>query len=178
MSKGGGRTKNLRYPSELDEIFKDDIVDNMEDAYVINVDQIEVESKSDAVSSITNLLKLYNDEQFCEEHPEFKKRIDTEVNSLRKMYKMSKSNEELHDHLLVAISNHPDNASLYNVLTKLQGNILEIDKRIKEIMKEFTSMCKSYQTEMNFNKPDEVEEEGIMNKGSKAFIDMMNNSAE
>ena len=157
-------------------------MDGLEDVYDIDIDSIDEESNTKATGSINNLLKLYNNKEFIENHPEFKKRIDTEIESLRKLYKMSKVNETLHDHLAKSIANNPGNASLYMAVAKIQDKVLAIDKEIKTIMNEFNKLCTSYQTEINFQnatelevgQPQEDKNGGISTRGSKAFIEQMN----
>lgn len=181
----------VRYPQQLDvtdlfeaNIDKDLPVDNLEDIYDIDVDKISQDANTMAVGTIKNLLRLYNDEQFTEDHPEFRKRVDTEIESLRKLYKMAASNEYIHDHLLTAISRQSGNASLYMALMRLQANMMAIDKQIKDVMNEFTKMSKTYQTEINFineetpSESQQSQDDGVINRGSKAFIRMMNAEAD
>ena len=117
----------------MDEPFLDDLlgkpldVDNLEDVYTIDTDKIESESSIIAASQVSNLLSLYNNKEFCDQHPAFKKRVDSEIESLRKCYKITRYNEELLDHLVTTIANNPSNASLYAAADRLESRIIQAD---------------------------------------------------
>lgn len=190
----GGKTKNLRYGAgDLNENF-DDIftpgdkpsfdVDNMEDIYDLDVENISKEADILAAANIQNLLKLYNNKEFTDDHPDFRKRIDTEIESLRKLYKMSKMDEQMHDHLCLAIAKNPGNASLYRAANELQRNILAIDKQIRDQIQNFNKIISSYQLELNFaqesttedtRQTTEMENGSVLSRGNKSFIEEMKN---
>lgn len=144
-------------------------LDTIEDIYSLDLDSIDRKSLENATTSIKNLIQLYNNKKFIEDHPEFKKRIDSEIESLRKYYKMSETNESIHDHLATAISNNPNNASLYTALTRLQSNMIQIDEKIRACLNEFNKLCTSYQTEINFEREDDELSNNTF-KGTKQFI--------
>lgn len=172
-----------------DKLFLEDLnteglkIDGMEDVYTIDLDNIDIDAGVLAIGKINNLLKLYNDKDFIENNPEFKKRVDNEIETLRRLIKMAKTNEVIHDNLAKAISHNPNNASLYMALTRLQSNIMSIQTQISQTMSEFTKLCKSYQTEINFEQPKTVEEtqntdNGLITRGRKSFIENMNNNVD
>lgn len=212
MSKGSGRTNNSRYgvPEEtgwksvnpkdkkaMDAVqqylFGDDEklgipedigIDDMEDVYEIDTEHIGGEANTLAASNIQNLLRLYNNKEFTDEHPDFKRRIDTEVESLRKLYKMAKINEIVHDHLISSIAKHPGNASLYKALDSLQGRMLSIDGKIRDQIASFNKIITGYQMELNFAQDNdlggngstaELDDGSVMSRGNKAFIEEMKN---
>lgn len=151
-------------------------LDGLEDVYDIDIVNINDEAKRTANSRINNLLQLYNNEAFIEAHPEFKKRIDTEIETLRRLIKMAQTNEIIHDNLAKAISHNPNNASLYMALTRLQSNIMSIQTQIHEVMEGFNKMCKTYQTEINFEPETNSEEQEVssnVHRGRKSFITEM-----
>lgn len=172
-----------------DRLFIEDIiktgerfdVDNLEDVYEIDLENIDLDAGLLATGKINNLLRLYNDKDFVEQNPEFKKRIDNEIDTLRRLIKLAKTNEVIHDNLAKAISHNPNNASLYMALARLQSNIMSIQTQINTTMNDFTKLCKSYQTEMNFERPvDETPkstENGTISRGRKAFIETLKNEA-
>lgn len=89
---------------------------------------------------------------------------------------MAQTNEIIHDNLAKAISHNPNNASLYMALTKLQSNIMSIQTQINEVMEGFNKMCKSYQTEINFEpetNSEEQENTSNVHRGRKSFITEM-----
>ena len=171
----------------IDEIIRDtDLetfdIDNMEDIYEIDLENIDIDAGTLAAGKINNLLRLYNDKEFIENNPEFKKRVDNEIDTLRRLIKMAKTNEVIHDNLAKAISHNPNNASLYMALARLQSNIMSIQTQITTTMNDFTKLCKSYQTEMNFDRPvaesHETSDGGTVTRGRKAFIENMTNMGE
>jgi len=160
-------------------------VDGMEDVYTIDTDLIANESNIMATSLISSVLRLYNNKDFVDEHPDFKKRIDTEIESLKRMYKMIKTDEIVHDHLVQAISKNPGNASLYMSMTKLQEKISSLDGDIKRILDGLNKICNNYQMELNFEQTrkaseneNSYDETGVVTRGNKAFIDMMNDDMD
>jgi hypothetical protein len=162
---------NLTFSNEENLNIAEDL-DGLEDVYTIEMDDINQEANVIAKNKISNLLVLYDNSDFVNAHPEFKKRIDTEIESLRRLLKMAKTNEIIHDNLAKAISHNPSNASLYMALTKLQANIMSIQTQINELMEGFNKLCKAYQTEINFEPENQSEEKQQKNvfRGSKAFI--------
>jgi hypothetical protein len=178
-------TKNQEYaPKDLmDELFggEDLPIDGMEEVYTIDTDLIAKESNIMATSLISSVLRLYNNKDFVDEHPDFKKRIDTEIESLKRMYKMIKTDEIVHDHLVQAISKNPGNASLYMSMTKLQEKISSLDGDIKRILDGLNKICANYQMELNFEQTRKAAEDessydetGVVTRGNKAFVDLMN----
>lgn len=213
MPKGSGRTKNLRYGAQeetgwtsvntndkkaMDELHQylfggnteklgipEGVdLDDLEDVYNIDIDVIGKDANTLAASNIQNLLRLYNNKEFTDEHPDFKRRIDTEIESLRMLYKMKHINEEVHDHLVNSIAKHPGNASLYMALDRMQGKMLSIDKQIREQIADFNKIITGYQMELNFardndlnnndgGRTSQLEDGSIMSRGNKAFIEQM-----
>lgn len=176
-------------------IFKDDgkngpdgiSIDDMEDIYELDLDLINKDANTLAASNIQNLLRLYNNKEFVDAHPDFKRRIDTEIEGLRKLYKMAKIDEETHDHLCTAISKNPSNASLYMAQVRLQEKILTIDEKIRDRVANFNKIIAAFQLELNFNDQKAQEGDGntaelddgaVMARGSKAFVEQMQNQQE
>lgn len=206
MAKGSGKTKNLRYGTEetgwektdvvgaekyMDDLFGDAKqlgipVDDMEDVYEVDMDIITQDASTLAASNVQNLLRLYNNKEFTDEHPDFKRRIDTEIESFRKLYKMAKVNETVHDHLVTSISKNPGNASLYMALNRMQEKILAIDKQIRDQISNFNKIITGYQMELNFADTNtdtisgnndintaERDDGSVISRGRKAFIEGM-----
>ena len=187
MAKKLNKEDNYTPKDLMDELFGggDLPTDDMEDVYTIDTDLINKESNIMATSLISSVLRLYNNKDFVDEHPDFKKRIDTEIESLKRMYKMIKTDEIVHDHLVQAISKNPGNASLYMSMTKLQEKISSLDGDIKRILDGLNKICANYQMELNFEQTRKAAEEessydetGVVTRGNKAFIDLMNADLE
>lgn len=209
MPKGSGRTKNLRYgatdePDGWQKVPKKDWnnvveqlfdnpdgpvmpagvgIDDIEDVYEVDIDLISQDATTLAASNVQNLLRLYNNKEFTDEHPDFKRRIDTEIESLRKLYKMAKVNEQVHDHLVQSIAKNPGNASLYMALDRMQGKILSVDKQIRDQIGNFNKIITGYQMELNFqsdndlnggdSQTSQMSDGSVLSRGNKAFIEEM-----
>lgn len=154
----------------------------------IDLDGIDQLSKDDAVTLIHNLSNFYYDEDFMRRNPNFKKRVDAELESLRILFKMRRTDEETHDILIKAIEGNSGNASLYKSLTEMQKTIISITSKIGDIIDKLNGMMKNYQLELNFNKEEDEEQEEMntsdlsskdyTTRGSKEFIEKMNSAWE
>lgn len=158
----------------------DDIIDNtsdIEESLInIDVDAIDSESIWDAKNMINNLSMFYYNEEFMQQHPQLKKRIDDELESMRILIKMRKADEKVHDALVKAISANNSNASLYKALTQIQGTILSVTTKMGEIVDRLNAMMKTYQLELPFDSDQESQEDENTkhtHRGSKAFIKQM-----
>jgi hypothetical protein len=148
----------------------------------IDLESINESAKTDAVSLIDNLSKLYYDEDFMKRNPTFKKRVDTDLESLRILFKMRKTDEETHDILIKAIAGNSGNASLYKSLTELQKTIISITTKICDIIDGLNNLMKGYQIElMNNSEDDGIKEDPDDDfdptstcRGTKFFIEQMN----
>lgn len=152
----------------------------------IDLDGINESAKVDAISLIDNLSKLYYDEDFMKRNPTFKKRVDTDLESLRILFKMRKTDEEAHDILIKAIAGNSSNASLYKSLSGMQKTIISITTKICDIIEGLNNLMKGYQTEL-INKEEEIDEldedDGDFDptstcRGTKLFIEQMNKSVK
>lgn len=161
---------------ELIQKATDDTSDIEEQLVSIDVDTINSEAKWDAHQMVDNLAKFYYDDKFMSEHPQIKKRIDDELESMRILIKMRKADEEAHDALVKAISANNNNASLYKALTQIQGTILSVTTKMGEIVDRLNNMMKGYQLEIPYEQQQE-ENQQITQKntyrGTKEFIKNM-----
>lgn len=171
----------------LDNIFDDsnDVIDAI-DIVNIDIDAIGDEAEGKAKTLIEDLAKFYYDEDFLKANPNFKKRVDNDMEALRILLKMRAADEETHDVLIKAIAANSSNASLYRALTNVQTTILQITTKIENIVNNLTTMIKGYQLELNFkieqeqamqeSEPEEVTVDNVssQHRGSKSFIEQMN----
>lgn len=170
---------NKDWKNKIDGLFDDfpanDILD-AEELVNIDIDEITEESNKDALELIGNIEKYYYDEDFMKNNPKLKKRIDSELESLRILLKMRKSDEVTHDVLIKAISKNSSNASLYRSLTEIQKTIISITTKISEIITDLNNLLKNYQLEINFKDEDNENDidphKAIHNasRGTKDFI--------
>ncbi len=168
----------------LDDSFN---VDDFGETLVnIDMDSIGEDALSDARSMVDNLSKFYYDEGFMKAHPNFKKRVDTELESLRILIKMRRADEAAHDVLISTITRDTGNASLYRSLSDIQKTILSITSKMNEIITSLNNMMKGYQLDLNFaedaNEGDEesssVTTTSTHTRGTKDFIKKMNEEDE
>lgn len=162
----------------------DNIIDGL-DIVSIPIEDIGSEAEGKAKSLIEDLAKFYYDDEFLKANPNFRKRVDNDMESLRMLLKMRAADEVTHDILIKAIAANSSNASLYRSLTNVQTTILQITTKIEGIVNNLTSMIKGYQLELNFkyenelanndelDEPATVEDSPTTHRGSKAFIEQM-----
>lgn len=163
---------NLFEGTNINEIMELEEVEN------IDMEEIDNSSKDDANCIIQNILDMYANEEFMEKNPKLKRRIETELESLRILLKMRKADEVTHDIILKAIAQKPSNASLYRSMTEVQKTILSITSDINKILEGLRNILKNYQLEINFeddsiNRPEEETKDNDVHRGSKDFISQM-----
>lgn len=172
--------KNLGF-NEIEDLFESG--DNIDGFEVVNIpiEDIGIEAEGKAKTLIEDLTKFYYDEEFLKQNPNFRKRVDNDMESLRMLIKMRAADEVTHDVLIKAIAGNSGNASLYRALTTVQSTILSITTKIEGIVNNLTSMIKNYQLEINFKQElnaeetshEEVDDKTTTHRGSKAFIEQM-----
>lgn len=146
----------------------------------INVDEIDNAAEELSFSLCKNLREVYFDEEFMSANPRLKKRLDVELESLRLLIKMRKSDERAHDICLRAVGANTNNASLYKALTGIQSSLLSIQTKMDETVKNINSLLKNIQLEINFDKTETNGQPTIdapldrdTTRGSKKFIEQM-----
>lgn len=167
------------------DIFDDnkEIIDGLE-VVNIDIDAISDEADGKAKTLIEDLTKFYYDEEFLKSNPNFRKRVDNDMESLRMLLKMRSADEVTHDILIRAIAANSGNASLYGSLTRIQDAMLKITTKIESIVTNLTNMIKGYQLEINWKLEqdsvientddlDDSEDVQTMSRGSKEFIQRM-----
>ena len=133
-------------PENTDDIFvdNDNIIDGLE---IVNIDIEGISTDADAKAKtlFEDLTNFYYDEEFLKANPNFRRRVDNDVESLRMLLKMRAADEVTHDVLIKAIAANSGNASLYRSLTQVQTTILQITTKIETIINNLTTMIKGYQ---------------------------------
>lgn len=148
----------------------------------INIDDIEEQAKSASFALCRNLREVYFDEEFMKKNPRFKERLDVELESLRVLVKMRKSDEIAHDLCLRSIGMNTNNASLYKALSGIQSSMLSIQRQMDDTVKNINNLLKNVQLELNFDNNQQNNTQGQQEipldsnttRGSKKFIEMMN----
>ena len=175
--------------SDIQKLFDDDdITPDIDGMQLVDIDfeGIEASAKADAVALIENLEKFYYNDDFMKQHPTFKKRIDADLESLRILFKMRKSDETAHDLIMKAIQGNSGNASLYKSLSEMQKTIISITSKIGDIVTGLNNLMKGFQLELEFDSQQEGEGESEelvgaspnTTRGGKEFIERMNSKAE
>lgn len=175
--------------SDIQKLFDDDdITPDIDGMQLVDIDfeGIEASAKADAVALIENLEKFYYNDDFMKQHPTFKKRIDADLESLRILFKMRKSDETAHDLIMKAIQGNSGNASLYKSLSEMQKTIISITSKIGDIVTGLNNLMKGFQLELEFDSQQEGEKESeevvgttpSTTRGGKEFIELMNSKAE
>lgn len=147
----------------------------------INIIEIEEQAKSASFALCRNLREVYFDEEFMKKNPRFKERLDVELESLRVLVKMRKSDEIAHDLCLRSIGMNTNNASLYKALSGIQSSMLSIQRQMDDTVKNINNLLKNVQLELNFDSnqqnntgQQEIPLDSNTTRGSKRFIEMMN----
>ena len=148
----------------------------------INITEIEEQAKSASFALCRNLREVYFDEEFMKKNPHFKERLDVELESLRVLVKMRKSDEIAHDLCLRSIGMNTNNASLYKALSGIQSSMLSIQRQMDDTVKNINNLLKNVQLELNFDNNQQNNTQGQQEipldsnttRGSKKFIEMMN----
>ena len=158
-----------------------DLTIDPENIEYIPIDEFSEQAKKSAVDMIADLSNIYYNEEFMQRHPKFKARVDMEIDSLRVLIKMRKTNEAVHDVIVKAIASNSSNASMYASLTKVQSTLLDIQKQMDLTIKNINLLLKGFQTEIDFetnNKTEEIqtsieETDKSVYRGTKDFISDM-----
>ena len=143
----------------------------------IHIDELSQDAINMANSMVKNLSNIYYNDEFMSQHPKLKTRIDIELENLRILIKMRKTDETLHDIAAKAIAGNSSNASLYTSVTRIQDNLLDIQKQMDQTILNLNNLLRGYQTEINFDQPQENKQDQQNNdglsRGSKGFIQQM-----
>lgn len=163
-------------PLPIDSFPTDDL--ELDAAVSIDIEAIDTDSKESAQEMIKTITDLYHDEKFMAAHPQVKRRIDLELETLRGLIKMRIADETAHDAILSAIASNKNNASMYRSLSEIQKTSLAITTKIHDTIEKINGFMKGYQLELPFdeNKDEETETESKptkVHRGSKDFIASM-----
>ena len=168
---------------DIDNMFVDDdgIIDGL-DIVNIDIEGIGSDAENKAKTLFEDLTAFYYDPEFLKANPNFRRRVDNDIESLRLLLKMRAADEVTHDVLIKAIAANSGNASLYRSLTQVQTTILQVTTKIETIINNLTTMIKGYQLELNFKNEQETEssekepdaiDDNTVHRGSKSFIEQM-----
>lgn len=157
------------------------LIDN-EDIVNIDTEFIDKNSLLEAEKLIDNLQDIYANPEFMKNNPKFVTRLKAEIEDLRILLKVRKSDETVHDIILGSISKNPHNASMFRALTDVQKTILSTTTEIATKIKDINAMLKNIQLEIPFdqNKEDnpDGDSSGTTFRGTRDFVKQMKNEIE
>lgn len=156
----------------------DSLIDNVDLEQAVQIDVVELDkmASSDASNIVAGIAELYYNTDWIKEHPQVKRRIDVELETLRGLIKMRRADEQAQDAILNGISSNNTNASLYRSLAEIQRASLAVTKQISDTITILDNILKGYQLEIPFNAKSETEKEeenesAPIHRGSKSFIE-------
>jgi hypothetical protein len=165
----------------MKELDIESLIDN-EDIVNIDTDNIDKLSLSEAESLIDNLRDIYTNPDFMKNNPKFVTRLKAEIEDLRILLKVRKSDETVHDIILGSIGKNPNNASMFRALTDVQKTILSTTTEISTKIKDINAMLKNIQLEIPFEQNNDNESDngpqGTTFRGTRDFIKQMKNEIE
>ena len=154
------------------------LVDNLdlEQAVQIDIPELDRMSNKDANTIVSGIADLYYNPEWIKAHPQVKRRIDIELETLRGLIKMRRADEQAQDAILNGISSNNTNASLYRSLAEIQRASLAVTKQIDDTIEILDRILKGYQLEIPFGAKNEETDEPDdtqppIHRGSKAFIE-------
>lgn len=174
---------------DLDDLLNDDtanFITEAEDAsdtgleplIVIDITEVNEHATNMATQITERLSNYYFDERYIQEHPYIPTKIMTEMENIRRLYKMLIVNENAQDALIKAISINAGKGALYLSLTSLQKSILLIQKQLNDLVIGLEQIFAKMQadTESTWTeKEKEAAEDGTLTvRGSREFIRQMN----
>lgn len=146
----------------------------LEPVFTIDLDEINELAKEDASDMVEKVSVAVVDEAWLQKNPTLRSRIELELESLRGLLKMRRTNEAAHDALVVAISRKPDQSSLYKSLTDMQRTGLAITGKINEIVESLSNLIRNKTQEAIPQDLFEEENDDHTHRGTKDFIQSMN----
>lgn len=147
---------------------------------LITIDITEVNDRAiDMATNITERLSnYYFDERYIKEHPYIPTKIMTEMENIRRLYKMLIVNENAQDALIKAITINAGKGTLYLSLTSLQKSILLIQKQLNDLVigleQIFAKMQADTEATWADKEKDATEDGSLVVRGSREFIKQMN----
>lgn len=137
---------------------------------------IELESEKEASHILQIVTSLFCDTNFQEQNPKLYALVNLELETLRGLLKMRKSDEKAHDALLAAISENKSNASLYRAMAEIQKTSISISNKIHDTIDRLNKACENVLKEQSTMLLENVatqEDNSETHRGTKSFIQAM-----
>ena len=187
MSKTGWKKVDKENPewndidsmlNESDPVLTDDPEEELEMPKLdLDLEKVESESTTQARFIVERLSGYYFDEIYIKNHPYIPCKIETEMQSIRRLLKMLTINEKAQDSIIMAIALSMSKSTLYQSLTSLQNSTLSIQKQLDDVVTKLEDIFRMMQEECqkSFEEKDK-EDDGngkMVIKGSREFIEEM-----
>lgn len=164
--------------NESDPVLTDDPEEELDMPKLdLDLEKVESESSSQAKFIVERLSGYYFDAKYVDEHPYIVCKIQTEMQSIRRLLKMLTINEKAQDSIIMAIALSMSKSTLYQSLTSLQNSTLSIQKQLDDVVTKLEDIFRLMQEECQktFEEKDK-EDDGngkMVIKGSREFIEEM-----
>ena len=187
MSKTGWKKVDKENPewndidamlNESDPVLTDDPEEELEMPKLdLDLEKVESESATQAQFIVERLSGYYFDAKYVDEHPYIVCKIQTEMQSIRRLLKTLTINEKAQDSIIMAIALSMSKSTLYQSLTSLQNSTLSIQKQLDDVVTKLEDIFRMMQEECqkSFEEKDK-EDDGngkMVIKGSREFIEEM-----
>lgn len=152
--------------------------DELGDALLINMDEVNEGARHEASVIVERLSDYYFDERYLENHPYVKSKIAQSMNNMRRLLKMLSVNESAQDSLIKTISAFSGKGTLYTSLTTLQNTMLNIQTKLNDLTTSLEKIFSDMQAECEKTweeKDKEIAEDGsVTTRGSRDFLKQLN----
>lgn len=163
---------------ESDPVLTDNIDEELEMPKLdLDLQLVEEDTLNNAKNIVEKLSGYYFDEIYIKNHPYIPCKIETEMQSIRRLLKMLTINEKAQDSIIMAIALSMSKSTLYQSLTSLQNSTLSIQKQLDDVVTKLEDIFRMMQEECqkSFEEKDK-EDDGngkMVIKGSREFIEEM-----
>ena len=164
--------------NESDPVLTDDVEEELEMPKLdLDLQVVEEDTLNKAKNIVEKLSGYYFDEIYIKNHPYIPCKIETEMQSIRRLLKMLTINEKAQDSIIMAIALSMSKSTLYQSLTSLQNSTLSIQKQLDDVVTKLEDIFRMMQEECqkSFEEKDK-EDDGngkMVIKGSREFIEEM-----
>lgn len=169
----------------VDNTFKDSFKDSFNSAQFFEStdwNQIDKDSVTEAMQLVIDLYKsFFGAPPTDTELIELNTSLGHEIENLRILIKMRKSDEQIHNMNVLSLTVEPGNAPLYRSLAQTQKSLLDIQKQTDETIKNIKayferSLDTTIQQPLEKDSGEEADGAQKKFKGSKSFIASLQNS--
>lgn len=149
----------------------------------IDLEALDSASEEEASDMVRVITDLFYDEDLRKSHPRKFKRIQLEIETLRGLIKMRKTDEKAHDALIKAIIDNKSNPSLYKSMAEIQKTSIAITNKIHDTIDRISQLCTElmdddHKDNMVLEEDNGMEVGESIHRGTKEFIEEMLSSEQ